>query len=60
MNLAYGEKGDNLFVIMLSDSVQKNTNDTTSNPIEENRYKNMETQEKYNPGTVEVLSSDIY
>ena len=60
MNLAYGEKGDNLFFIMLSDSVQKNTNDTTSNRIEENRYKNMETQEKYNPGTVEVLSSDIY
>ena len=36
------KRGDNLFVIMLSDSVQKNTNGTTSNPIEEYRYKNME------------------
>ena len=54
------KSGDNLFVIKLSESVQKNTNGTTSNRIEENRYKNIETQEKYNPGTVEVLSSDIY
>ena len=52
--------GDNLFVIMLSDSVQKNTNGTTSNRIEEYKYKNIETPENYNPGTVEVLSSDIY
>ena len=36
------KSGDNLFVIKLSDSVQKNTNGTTSNRIEEYRYKNIE------------------